>query len=575
MSDKPWTPRSAALVTLVVALGLFGLVRPASSAESLAAVAPADTALFLEIPALDATWTAFDDSELAERWKLTRLSALWLRSPFVEHWRKLDLYSTAKTGQTLTHHLRKLFADGVAIAVVLRDQKPTGVLVARAASPDDVTAAIRAWDKLEPPLRTESRTHAGRTYHVRVVKKSGGEQSIFYATDETQFVLSDQERLVRDCLQLWSRVDARRGAATPSLADQPEFQELLREAPPAAMLYLAPHRWQPVLSQLRDGSPASDLLFAGIGKLRGVMTVVTLDGGLLAELTATLDPAAFSTDWRDFVATAATSPTIIEAAPADALLVAGGRFDVEPFIAGFTRLMPEHDRRELNKVGTVLRTLLLDADPWTVTLPALLSDWGGYVALRPTDEQQPPRSHPFVALISAQRPASAREAGLSLGLENALSFGVNALATALTVEKDGLPITLQRLREGDGQEWRLSGRAWGEFALRLTTDAVRWSSSVEELRRMKDREPGAPPSPLATTANSHFPKSAAFLWVNSRLFRASDSAPALQALAGGKEPPPLAALNELGKLFDELFAAVQIQETRIGVRAGGRIAGQP
>ncbi|HUQ70647.1 MAG TPA: hypothetical protein VM165_14050, partial [Planctomycetaceae bacterium] len=223
--------------------------------------------------------------------------------------------------------------------------------------------------------------------------------------------------------------------------------------------------------------------------------------------------------------------------------------------------------------GTVLRTLLLDADPWSVALPALLSDWGGYVVLRPADEQQPPRIHPFVAAFAAQRPSSTREAGLSLGLENALSFGANALATALTVEKDGLPVTLQRGRDEDGQEWRLSGRAWGEFALRLTTDAVEWSSSVEELRRM--RELRATPRPLAMTANSHFPKSAAFLWVNGRQLRASDAAPALQALAGGKEPPPLAVLNELGKLFDELFAAVQIQETRIGVRAGGRIAAQP
>jgi hypothetical protein len=553
---------------------LFDIGRCSFAADSLAAVAPVDTALFLEVPAPDATWQAFEDSELAARWKLTRLSALWLKSPFVERWRTLDQYSSAKTGQPLTQHLRRLFDDGVAIAVVWRDHRPSGVLIARATSAGHVAAAIRAWDKLEPPLRTESRMHAGHAYSVRLVKKAGIERPTYYAAGETRFVLSDQEQLVRECLEHWPASSA--DDKTPeSLNDLPEFRELLPGDRPAALLFVAPRQWQSVLTQLDDGSPGARMVLSGIGKLRGVMARLTLDDGVAAEVTATLDADALSRDWRDFVATANQSPSVIGTAPADAMMVAGGRFAAGPIIAGFMALMPEHDRRELQKVGTMLRTLLLDVDPWAVAVPALLSDWGGYVAVRPATDQEPLRSHPVVAVLSARLPAATRERDLSSGLENALSFGVNALATALIVGKDSRPVTLDRLRDGDVNEWRLTGRPWGEFSLRLSTDAVWWSSSVAELQSVRERNAQTEPSPVARSAQDRFPNAAMFVWLDLRRIRTSETLPALRQLASGKEPPPFAALNELSQVFDELFAAVQLRETQIGVRIGGRTANGP
>lgn len=538
------------------------------AAESLATLAPAETALFAEIPSPESTWQAYEASELAARWKQTRLAEQWLHSPFVKRWRKLDEHATARTGQTLTHHLRRLFADGVAVAVVLRDRTPNGILIARAAAPEHVTEAIRIWDKLEPPLRTEVRLHQGRSYSARIVKKPDGEQRAYYAVDGPRFLLSDQETLVQDCLQLWSSSADSNEPHQPSLADQPEFAELQLAAAPTAMLYVAPKRWLPILETLSDDKPPSQLILAGLGKLRGVLAKVVLDQGASAEIIASLDPAALTTDWRDFVARARQTPSVIDAAPAESLLVAGACLDARPLIAGFVQLLPEHDRRELQTVGTVLKTLLLGTDPWVVALPTLLSDWGGYIVLRPVTDQTPPRSHPFVAVLSSRLPES-MTAEARFGLENALAFGVNAIAATMASEKNRPAITLQHQQQEASQDWRISGRPWGEMALRIAPDSITLSTSATELERSPERSAAA--GQLQQALAQRFPNPAAFIWLNMRQYRGSLAPIVLQAIAGGKEPPPLAVLNELSKLFDDAFAAVTIEEQRIRLSAGGRI----
>jgi hypothetical protein len=536
-----------------------------SAAETLARYAPAETALFVEIPAPEATWRDVQLTELAERWPESRWSAWWLKSPFVERWRALDLYATTKTGETLTNHLRRLCAEGAAIAIVVRERTPAGVFLSRAADADHVTAAVRIWDRLEPPLRTESRTHAGQSYFARVVKKAGREQTVFYAVDGPRFLLTDQESLVHKCLPLWSATKA------DSLATRPEFGELQLATPPAAWLYVSPPQWLPLLQALSDGTPASQLVLAGFDRLRAVRGIMDLDQGIMTELTATLDSARVTTDWRDFVATAAASPTAIETVPPDALIALGGRLDTARILRGLFQLMPDKDRREAQKLGSALRTVLLGVDPWTVAVPALLSDWTGYIAIRPATEQEPTRSHPFVATWSARWQSSNE---LAAGLENAVSFGVNGLAAALSMEKQAQPVSLQRHATEQETVWRITGREWGEMAVRQTADEIRFATSATELDRLRDARRNES-TPLMKTARDRFPHATAFLWCNTRQVRSTNSSAALRSLLHDREPPPLVALHELSTLFDELFAAVRLEETRITIRAGGRIAAGP
>lgn len=233
--------------------------------------------------------------------------------------------------------------------------------------------------------------------------------------------------------------------------------------------------------------------------------------------------------------------------------------------------MSEKDRQEVQKLGDVLRTLLLGVDPWTTAVPALLSDWTGYITVRPEAEQEPRRSHPFVAAWSGQWTKAAE---LSTGLENAVTFGVNALATALSLEKNSAPISLQRQSTERGTAWRISGRTWGEIAVDQTADGIRISTSAAELdRQHKARRDGS--TPLMDAARDRFPDAAAFAWLHVRQMRQGHANATIRALLHDREPPPLFALNEFGVLFDELFAAVRFEETRISVRTGGWIAAEP
>lgn len=559
----------------VVAWGLLtgsaAVVCGADSPAGLAADVPEDTALFVEIPALEATWTAWEGAELQQRVQSSRLAAVWLQSRFVERWQALDRHAAARTGQPLTQHLRQLFADGVAVAVVLRGPEPVGMLVSRARSAEALSASLKAWDQLEPPLRTEPRAEMAGQYFARVLRKGGQEQTVYYAVSGPRFVLSDQEALVRECVGRWQSAAADRRR---SLADQPEFQELLTNDVPAARFFVAPQRWQPLLNRLSDGTPAAELILAGVKTLRGVAGEVRFNAGVIATLTVALEPAALSAGWNDFQQSADRWPTSLTEIPAEAFLALGGRWNVRPMTDSLEPLLSEQDRREWQRGTRVLRTLLLDVPPWTEALPALLSDWGGYVVLRPESDQQPPRSHPFVGVWFARWPGSDAAGSLRTGGENALSFGINALAAALAAQEDRPPVLLQQVRTADGTEWRLSGRAWGELAVRQTEQSLQVATSVAELQRRQSALRAEGDSPLVSTARRHFPEAAGFLWLNAKPLRQAGGLMALQLSTGGQVNPPVAALGELTQVFDELFAAVTVQPARLELRLGGLLSEQ-
>ncbi|OYW24565.1 MAG: hypothetical protein B7Z55_01780, partial [Planctomycetales bacterium 12-60-4] len=77
--------------------------------------------------------------------------------------------------------------------------------------------------------------------------------------------------------------------------------------------------------------------------------------------------------WQEFVAASPTAPTILSTAPADALLVLGGRIPPAPLVGGLRSLMPEGDLRKFDQGLRPTKALLLGLDPWREVGRALLA----------------------------------------------------------------------------------------------------------------------------------------------------------------------------------------------------------
>ncbi|HET6424561.1 MAG TPA: hypothetical protein VFG20_12810, partial [Planctomycetaceae bacterium] len=144
----------------------------AQTAFPLSSLIDPEVALYVEVAHPDQQWDAWEQSELARRWKQTGLEALFAQTDFVRHWRKMDDAVAQATPQSLTDHLRGLCGEGLSLAVfVPRQGPPQGLWVSRARSAAVLDATLKAWDTLEPPVKTERRGVSRAEFFARRVRK--------------------------------------------------------------------------------------------------------------------------------------------------------------------------------------------------------------------------------------------------------------------------------------------------------------------------------------------------------------------------------------------------------------------
>jgi hypothetical protein len=556
--------RSRAAIRFVgtLAAWLGGLLTASAQAPSLAHYVSPDAAAYFAIDELDAHWTRFDASEFGRAWLGSSFVAKFRESPAGNRWPFLDGLIQEATGRTLTDHLRRLTGRSVAVAMYLPEQgEPQGVLLARGLSAEVVAETIAAWNQLEQPVRLEPHAVAGVTYYGRAAGREAPE--VYYVVQGDLFVLSDREALVRATCARLSNDGPERPA---TLAGLPEFQAAWPKTPPPGTLIglFAPRRWDRVLDQLMDETPAAQAILAAWRGTRTVSLQLTFNPeGLHLACEARFPSEGHSAPWRELTS-ASSSNTLTARAPVDAWLVLAGSFPPAPWIEALRTLMELKDLREFDEAMRLGREVLLGRDPWTDVGRALCTDMTVALMPRPLQEQQPIRRHPFVVTWESRWPQLSRETWLAL--ENGVSFGLNLANVACQVDPQGPPVTLRREEVEATQRWLLRGRPEGELAVALSAERFRLSTSVAELDRSYEAHPG-----FTATRSARFPAAQVALWGSLAELRASDWSSLILAdsAEGSQDERQLRwLLRGLVELFDEGYAAASWSPESLRVDIG-------
>ncbi|MBI1347670.1 hypothetical protein GC163_15450 [bacterium] len=498
-----------ALLTLLYSAVCSGRI---VEAASLANYVDPQVALYAEISHLDEDWTALETSTLGQRWQQSPLAELMRSAPLLQRWQHLDEKLAASSGQTLTQHLRTMFAQSVAITVTVpMEGEPLALLLAQGRDAKEMQATIATWNRLESQARITEKSFNQLTYFARSV----GGSTVYYALIDDHFWLSDHEALVRDSLSRYASPDM-----SSSLADESTFQQAWPESTPQGSLlaYVAPRQWDQTLQRVIDENPAAQRLLQAWQAVTAMTLQLSLNGdGPALALQVGLNPEAISPAWRSWCRDDQFQPTLWQQPlPSQTLLAIGGQIDPVPIVEGLRQLMPANDRDEWDHAMQVAQAVLFDQPPWSKVGRALLDDWSACVVVRPITDQTPLRHHPFVALWTSRFSPSPIAADLRAGLENAITFSLNLALVGVNAQPTGAKVSLRKEQIDDVLHWEWTGRPEGQLAIALSPSEFRLSSSVAEWASSSN--PASSPE-ISPAAKARLQSAGLGLWCHVGLLR--------------------------------------------------------
>lgn len=557
---------------LLVSVGLWS--GGAAQAEvALPDLVPADAALYVEIQGLDTAWSAMLRSPIGQRWQASRLRNAWLASDAGRQWEVINTQIDMVTGQRLEQRIRSVFANSVALVILVpNDGQPEGLLLSRGESPAAVRSTVDFWNQLEGDVTVHPHP-VGKLEYFERRPGEAGKPTLFYAQQDDLFVLSDRDYLVRGVLQ---RLQNAEEYQRDRLSAQSHFQQAWPKQAAAGigLAYLSPRQWDRTLEQTQDGSPGSRAFLEAWKSTQSLLVRASVQPtGFSAELTAYFPESGTSDAWKSVAAPTGSAPlSALKVAPADALVVVGGRIDPVPIVAGLKSIMSTKDRENWDRGMRMAQTVMLGQDPWSDIGRRLLGDWSLSLVQRPTDQQQPRRLHPYVGIWQSRFTADDSTKKMVAGLENGISTGLSLLLVAAESQTNALPLEMNRPipTEPGVQDWILTGRAEGELAIRLSPERFLVTTSAAELNVVGAQPAAGTESPLARTASKHFPHATAFAWWQVRQWRPSAENGWLSPLAPiySAAPQSEPGLNTLVEMFDELYLSVSCQSDRLGIQAG-------
>ncbi len=572
---------------MVLWLGLSFLCGGASvawaqNAFPLSSLIDPEVALYIEIAHPDQQWDAWEQSELARRYKQSGLESLLAKSEFARQWRKVDESVAQATPLTLTDHIRGLCGEGLSLAVFVPNQgPPQGMWVSRARSAAALESTLKAWDRLEPPLKTERRGTGKNEFFARRIRKGDNEQVLYYARRDDVLILSDHEPLVAGCVQRLAEITAGREAralSSPARGFLVEAEQVVPEASTAAAwVYGNPRAWDRWLDREFDHTPGAQLARNAWLSLRGLGASLRLDDGVTLTVRATLDGSRPRPGWT--AAVDARDPSdplrrpdqlsVVSAAPADAVAVVGGSIRPSWWLQQLHALQSDREKEDWQRMQRILRGAVGGFDPWKEVGAALLRDWGAFVTNRSATTGEFRLTDWNIVTLHQLTAGPDQRPDLVAAIDDSLGLAMQLFAAQVNGNGGGETVTPTRIREGVIIGRKFSGRLDCDIGYEIAGNRLWAGRPFTDIRHhiaLPNALAGSA-TELAQCSAREFPHPALMAWINVQELRKllpQDAAPSETAEA--RLPKMLAHLIDRG------FAAVSVAPDRVELKVGGRFA---
>ncbi len=432
--------------------GLLGLllVLFASTAKTMAVetlstldLVTDDAAFCLEIPSLDETWGRLESGPMMNRLQSFPPYQRFLVSHGFQQWQAVEEHVTKQTGSKLSAQLLDLFGKSLVLAIYVPPTgNPRGILIGEAIDAAAIQMAIATWNKLEPTEVISTKSHHGRRYSQRK-KHATAAESLFIATSDRWFAVSDHETLIQDVIDRFASLtsDTPRSSVNDTLRQSPLFAQNRQrlKADSVAYVHVNARPWDHGLEESSRGTN-DPIDMAAIWKhVTVVSACLRIDRGIVCDAVVELDTARLPHGWSQFVATASSKPSWIRRVPAEALLAIEGRAELAPLIRHMLNQVPSNDRAELAKNRRIAQSIFGGQDVLDSILPTLAREFGGFVTTRTDDRTNKVTLDGALGFTLD----SLGDAGMLLDLDHGLDSGLSLLAAYLSAEGKNV-VTIRR-----------------------------------------------------------------------------------------------------------------------------------
>jgi len=586
-----------------------------------------DAGLCVEVPHLDESLTAFEQSEFFQRLNHSRIYADWKTG--IQHRKLAELAALVEkhSGKPARQFIREVFGTAVVVAAYAEPgPKMSAILMSEAMSREGLESAIAAWNRVEPH-QIESITFSTHTYYRRTCAPKTGHPSVtlYYATLGRVLLLSDREELVRRTLALSDQTNA-----VGSVLELPEFQQARRSlgSSCAARAYLNPRAFDSMLgvqgtvsevsklaaSSKVNQSPACRTIQAAWRRCEWLALGVQIDRGIVVEGIAQYRTTGMSDAAVRLIRSMAGPAELLRLAPPDAFVVLACRQPFGTFLRhlaiGQAKEQPSPDWEAFRQVS---RGVLLGLDLIDDVLPSFRENIGGYLVPR-SDAR--PDELPFDGLFAAELPSpeasssgqattdhpnrtGAKEAVSSQArptvrdaIDNGLNMTLNAAAAYFNMRSTGTPAVVHsddKLAKGTHLRW-LEGLGPYQPAYGMTSHYLVLSTSPQAVKNFAKRESDEEaradghtsswqgPLGIAELAKQYFPKENQILYIDTAAMRRFlethgkqliEHAVRVGSIPSAHAEKALDKFMDVTGLFDSVFVAARLGDGSARIVIGG------
>lgn len=337
-------------------IGVLGLVADFSAAAStLADFVPHDAGVCLSLEEAAPHVDRFVAGPLYGRLNAFPPLAEWRREN-VSHLNKIAAELSRQLGVSVPDAWRHIFGRQTLLAIWppndARQKQGSALLLVEADEAQLLARLVAgihsAQERAGDVLESHDFDYRGVKIQSRLVRRGESSERIFLATLDRIGVLTNQQRLMEQVVDLRAR-----GAAAARLSQLPAYQEAMEQIDAAApaKLFLNPRIWDAALARAvaaddKPDAPGRQLITQAWRSLRYAVFAFSLHPQARAEGYLAFQPAAESAALSEVLGALTGPAVLLERTPADALAAAAGTADITRLVRWInSSARPETGRR--------------------------------------------------------------------------------------------------------------------------------------------------------------------------------------------------------------------------------------